>query len=358
MSKILLIHNTLAPYRQPLFKHMSSISKIDFCILEKDLGYRKWENEININFDFFYAKTRYVNVLSKKICWSIKISNIKTYDVIIMPDDKAYLLPLFKIKKSLNQNQKIIFWTANNKHSLFHINSIFNFCLKKIFNLIRSYCFYDSSSYFWAYGKFCEKYLINRFNIKKNKIFIGLQGYPKENIHFNFKKINFKDRFKSKSIVFIGYPSKRKNLGFFAKTLFKINKNNFDLHCIGPLPKKKIKGVKYHGYLNGEQKFDKLNGFSYAVLPSISDPWGWVVNECMSIGLPVLVSEGVMAKEMVAEKLTFNLNEKDLAQTIRFINEISFETYQKLSKQCMETSNYHSLDKTKRSYKKLLDEVR
>ena len=252
----------------------------------------------------------------------------------------------------------LVSWTANNRYSLFHNNKILNILIKLIFNKLRKNILYKKTDIFWCYGKFCADYLINEFNVKRKKIFTGLQGFPKNQIKFDTKEIDYHKRYNSRSIVFIGYPSKRKNLKLISKTLLKYKHLNFSLFCIGPLPEKKLKNVTYLGYMDSFKKFKELNSFSFAILPSFSEPWGWVVNECMSIGLPILVSEGVMAKEMIVEpKLIFSLKKGGLMDSLNFINDLAYEKYISISNDCILSAQNHTLIKTKKSFENILNYV-
>ncbi len=358
MLKILLLHNVLAPYRLELFEYMSLKCKLDLYLINNNIGYRQWHNELSNNLILHYSKNKSINFFTKKIIYSINLKNITKYDVVILPDDKAYILPIIHLVKKLNKKQKLILWTANNKFSLFHDNIVLNFLLKFVFEKLRRLYLYNRADLFWAYGINCTNHLYNRFNISSKKIISGLQGYPMKNVFFNLKKINYENRFKSKSIVLIGYPSKRKNFEFFYNVFQKNKTIDFEVFCIGPIPKNKIEGVNYLGYFEKHEKYNLLNKFTYAVLPSKSEPWGWVVNECMSIGLPILVSEAVMSKEMIVEgKLIFKLEESSLNKSLDFIENLSFNNYVDLSIECIKSSHNHSLMKTKNSFDKILENV-
>ena len=60
--------------------------------------------------------------------------------------------------------------------------------------------------------------------------------------------------------------------------------------------------VLFHGFLEGEDKVEAYRNMDVLVLPSAYEPWGLVVNEAMSSGIPVVVSEEVGARVDLVEK--------------------------------------------------------
>ena len=61
-------------------------------------------------------------------------------------------------------------------------------------------------------------------------------------------------------------------------------------------------GVNFDGTLFDDALWAEYSGADFLVLPSVSEPWGLVVNEALSFGCPVLVSENCgCIPEMVAD---------------------------------------------------------
>lgn len=55
-------------------------------------------------------------------------------------------------------------------------------------------------------------------------------------------------------------------------------------------------GVRFRGFLAGEDKVEAYRNMDALVLPSRYEPWGLVVNEAMASGLPTIVSDEVGAR--------------------------------------------------------------
>ena len=60
MSKILIVHNIIAPYRTPLFDKISSQHELKVLFIEKTDEKRLWnQNTGSLNFDYGYLNTDY-----------------------------------------------------------------------------------------------------------------------------------------------------------------------------------------------------------------------------------------------------------------------------------------------------------
>jgi len=106
------------------------------------------------------------------------------------------------------------------------------------------------------------------------------------------------------NFLYIGRFSPEKNLLFLLKCLKNAQEsealNNWGLILVGGGPQKKevenfirdnnIENVFLPGFKQREEIPKYLAISDVFILPSISEPWGLVVNEAMAAGLPVLVS--------------------------------------------------------------------
>ena len=41
--------------------------------------------------------------------------------------------------------------------------------------------------------------------------------------------------------------------------------------------------INFYGHLDGNEKYSVMDESSFLILPSHDDPWGWVVNEVLSL---------------------------------------------------------------------------
>src|SRR6185437_12034214 len=58
-----------------------------------------------------------------------------------------------------------------------------------------------------------------------------------------------------------------------------------------------IEGVRFLGFLQADEVARELNSALALILPSTHEPWGLVVNEALALGVPVLCSDAVGARD-------------------------------------------------------------
>lgn len=146
--------------------------------------------------------------------------------------------------------------------------------------------------------------------------FARRMGYRQENIILNLYTGN-REMFKSserthgntKRIVFIGRLDPVKGLNFLVKAYQQLPpaiQKEWELLLIGEgkmrLQLERIPTVRLTGFLNQEEILPYLEGDCIFCLPSRKEPWGVVVHEMASAGLPLLLSDQVgAAKELLIE---------------------------------------------------------
>jgi len=96
------------------------------------------------------------------------------------------------------------------------------------------------------------------------------------------------------------------------QAIYRLQNHKIKLHIIGSGPDAvllkafidmhQMKNVTLHGFLQQDELPRVLGRADIFVLPTRSDPWGLVVNEAMSTGLPVIVSDKAgCEKDMVID---------------------------------------------------------
>lgn len=370
--KILFIHNIIAPYRTPLFKALSKKYNIKVLFLERNDKNRKWNQESkNLNFEHDFLENNNYSIFNKKIIINSgfkKFYNDYQPDILVTLDNPSnFLTVIYSIYIAKKNKIPVILWTgAFEGYETFQKTGYKSKLILYGIYVIRKYI-YANTDYFWAYSQSTKNYLIKNYLINKNKIFDGLQGYPDELIHFG--RVNLKQRYENNKLLFIGYLDERKGIKLLLDVFQSLLKEfpNYILQIIGTgqlldelvNTYKDIKNIKFLGYKDGIDKFNIINESKYLILPSYSDPWGWVVNEAASCKLPVLVSDSVMAKEILSDDmLIFRTgNIIDFTKHLKNIILLSYDKYQLLSEDMYANSRLHTLDKTINSFHKITKEL-
>jgi glycosyltransferase involved in cell wall biosynthesis len=127
-------------------------------------------------------------------------------------------------------------------------------------------------------------------------------GIPKDKIFIkpNFVDIPPHERKISDRGLFVGRLSAEKGVEILTQALHKLNKVSIDVIGTGPLSSlvSDHAYVRYHGWKNSDQVYEKMRSASYLIMPSI-----WYENfprtlvEAFACGLPVIASNfGAMAE--------------------------------------------------------------
>ncbi len=367
--KILFIHNIIAPYRTPLFEALSKKYDIQVVYLEKKDKDRRWnQRSEEMIFSHVFLKNKNFSLFNKKITLNFglkKTINEFNPDVLVTLDNPPnFITTINSILLAKKKGIPIILWTgAFDDYKTFQKNHFKNISILVVIKMIRKYI-YSKVDLFWAYSKATKSHLINNYHIKENSIVDGLQGYPDQLIHF--KAVDTNKRFKNNKLLFIGYLDERKGLDFLIKAFVSLLKQfpNYTLEIVGngKLHKNFIKEnegihqIRFLNYQDGVKKFDIINESKYLILPSNSDPWGWVVNEATSCKVPTLVSDAVMAKEILCDdQLIFMAGSVvDLTEKLKNLMLLPYDDYKSLSTKVYKNSRLHTLDKPIMTFETLI----
>ncbi len=319
MRKVLLFHNIPAPYRLPLFRKLSEFYDLTVVFLQKEEKGRLWKiKDKELDFSYVFLKGVSFSLFNKNLTANQGISSLiknASPDVIIGLDNPPNFLAMFKIIGICKKRRiPFLLWTGNFPGYKLGDNFIFKIG-DKIIDWIRRHKLYPNAHGFIAYGREGSFYLNNIYMINSNKIFIGTQGYPYEELipeNFQYREEERKIAYNNNNIIYIGYLQRRKGIEVLLKAADLLKKDHvkFNISIIGEGERevkkiineysKKINIIS-HGYKEGSEKYNSLKNAKILVLPTLKDPWGWVINEAMYMGIPVITTDKAMAKEMVID---------------------------------------------------------
>jgi glycosyltransferase involved in cell wall biosynthesis len=219
----------------------------------------------------------------------------------------------------------IIWLTPKNKNSIVIESSIYESktnglkgFIKKffLFRISKAYCSGKSQAAILKNLGFRGEIIITKgvgiFNIVKQPPFIKIQHVYE--------------------YVYVGRFSPEKNLKLLIETFNNLPQFNLNLIGFGP-QEQELKSIAnsnviFHGAISNFNLSEVLKKFHVLILPSISEPWGLVVEEALNNGLPVIVSDKVgCVDEIVTDDigLIFTYNDsKSLEDKIYAISNSNF----------------------------------
>ncbi len=342
--KLLILHNLATSYyKNILFNSLYGKFK-DFKVihLAETQSNRKWE--IDLSYLCYPYEVLFkgnvddvpVSKLVKKILKTLKK---ESFEIVYLGgySEIAYWTALFysKIK-----GKKIIVEMDSNEYNLRK---------KKFYKELLKRVFIKMCDYGITYGKLSKNYLVDlgmpedRIIIKPN--ITDNEFWLKEGKKYRARRdeLILKFGFKEKNFIYVGRFSKEKNLFFMLKVFAMAKEETGDekwgLIIVGDGPLReelikfaKDKNIKDVFFVPFKQK--KELPLYYAVsdvfiLPSLSEPWGIVINEAMASGVIPLVSERCGAVDLVENGkngFIFNpLDESELKEKMITIMKLPYE---------------------------------
>lgn len=300
-TRVIFIISRSLHYKKGFFEKLARRINVKFFF---DAGEKKTHNvELHDTLgDYHYTYLKNIKIFNQIIIIDLLglISSIRNTDVIIKADhNQINTILIFLLGKLLRK--KIILWC-----SLWRDQKTFHSHLK--YHIQNWY--FNNADALICYGEHVKNYILHKFGVNSKKVFVEHHSTD-INIYLD-KEIDlpaFSKNDKVK-ILFVGRLTEQKGLIILLHA-FRSLINYADLHIVGngPLNERANKecaelgimdSVFFHGFYEPGLIDNFYKRADILVLPSIStgeitEPWGYVVNEAMLFGLPVIVSSAVGA---------------------------------------------------------------
>lgn len=311
MNRVIIFHNIISPYKTLLFNELNRLveGKLTVVYFGEIYGNREW------TIDFAKIEYNYVvlnkgnldNVSASKLCWQVFSylqQHVTKQDVFIAGEyiKLAYWIPWLYSKITGNRFAVIL-----ESHEQDRRRNILKEFIKKVF--------FAGCDLVFAAGEKHKAYA-EKLGMKSENVFAlhGVGGVDKGiySKYLNgFSMMNAKAKVcielkipEKKYFIYVGRFSPEKNIMCFLHCYTKLVKKygeTWGLLLVGNGPEVSIikKYISDNAldsvFLPGFVQQDKLPLYYLAsdvfVLPSISEPWGLVVDEAIAMGKPILISE-------------------------------------------------------------------
>lgn len=186
-------------------------------------------------------------------------------------------------------------------------------------------------------GKKAATHFSNRLNHPENRI---IEGYSVvDNAHFA-SKISEIPKQTPQQLLCVARHAPEKNLTLLIEAFKKSTINDtWQLRIVGGGPEKeKLQKLSagHHIQLDDWLSYDQLPEMyaqaSCFILPSRFEPWGLVVNEAMSAGLPVILSDAVGAlPDLLSDKNGWPFKHNRENELINILNQLAETTPEELN---------------------------
>jgi len=251
--------------------------------------------------------------------------------------DLVYIYLVFVIK---NKNITIVIhsdnvWKNKLKQQIARFLGFFGFF----------YLFFDKA---WIHGPLQFEYM-RRIGFRTKDIFFDHASADTQLFHKLYKDFyNYKKKKYPKKFLFVSRREKIKGLEVLLDAWESLNANNsidWKLQIIGSgsykIKKDKLKNLEILEFKSHEDLKKDIKNAGCFILPSVHEPWGVVVHEMCSAGLPLILSE------TVGSRYTFLIDKKN-----GFVFEANnYKSLEKAMKDIIDSTDQELLNMSENSHK-------
>lgn len=308
MPKTALLTNVLAHYRVPCFQELSSLldNQITFFIFTKEMSHRKYvfaTSQSDLEAHWLAGVRWHIPPYDDRHLNDIRPVIRGKYDIIIMGgwDEPTYLLTWLW---GVLTKKKVIFWIESTAYET-NRRGIKEF-YKRILLKYAAGCIVPGS----RSREYCET-----LGMPDKRIFTAPNAtdrafFSDHAARFMSQREELKKQLhlKGVTVLFVGrLVEKHKRVSMLIKAFGRLEQQGLDADLLivgdGPdraLYEKIVRGknltrVTFVGEVDHTRLCEMYAASDMQVLPSVWEPWGFVLNEGMEFGLPLIVSEAVGA---------------------------------------------------------------
>lgn len=319
--KVLILHNGISPYRNPLFEELSKKYDLEVWFCRGKDEQRSWSNSFE-NYSFKYQILPFIEkgslILNPTLNKELKKIDFDFYVFFENPENifsinKVIQYAKKKRKKLICVNGKRDDESYARVEDKYSSNLIkrFLYSLSKFIYLIHRKKAYLKSNSIIAYGTFAKNYLISK-KIDSKKIFAGIQNMPESLLAKPTWKTKPKEFKNKKIILYLGYLRKMKGINYLIEAFNGLNRTDTILLIVGTgeyeeeLKKLSKENLNIHfiGYKEGVEKANYFSISDFFVFPTLFDTYSHVVAESFYYNIPIISTDKDGANELITEGKT------------------------------------------------------
>jgi glycosyltransferase involved in cell wall biosynthesis len=304
--KALLLHNTPAPYRLPLFTALAGCFELEvlFCQMQKED--RFWAAEA-ADYGFRYGRlhTRSVRIGGKTLLLNrglVSYLRSGSYDVFILAHGPGMLLTLIvAMLVARLRRRPVVLWSGavdlggpRGRARLRHL-------------LLRT-MLYRWPAAFIAYGQRAADHLLGA-GVPANRIFTGTQVLWPEQLpppKLSKADLGLGGR---RVVLCLSYLLERKGIQNLIRAFQALRRDDALLVIVGDGPYRATlealagasPNIVFAGYIEGDLKTSYYASADIFALPTLVDFWPNVIAEAMYFGLPIVATNAANCPELMGD---------------------------------------------------------
>ena len=304
-TRVCVFHNIVAPYRLPLFDHLSlNYEVIVLFGLERPAD-RLWTTSLDgVKFIHRILPALLMGPLVLNPGLAVELIRRRPHVVIHADSDEslASMLVILGLRRFLDY--KLILWVEHvpRTEAGLHVTRARRHRLQwpltqmalRVMNAVRRYAYRHADALLSMSGPASDAFITSLGTSRP--VFTGTQVVPSTILPPSGPPSD--NRQGPIRILFLGYLRAHKNIESLITAFIHTASGKEELLIAGLGPDIATlqalaagrPDVRFVGYVEGEEKAALLRETDLLVVPSFSEPWGLVVNEALFYGVPVLVS--------------------------------------------------------------------
>lgn len=307
-TRVLFVHNIMAPYRLPIFRELSRAIALRMFFLRKTDVRRLWKvPTTELSFDYTVARGPGVGNCSIpfNLCWELAR---KRYDVFITGETFAETVPscLILIFFKYMRGSKVILMTEYfERESWLNRDGAMKRLKRTAYRTYLKFLYSRCDAFVACSSKAAGQ--LKQMGVDNRKIFLSPQAV------FDAQPLPGRDPEQKKggkrpvTILTVAYLSDTKGIDLLIRAFAALNNPHSKLVIAGEgeiRPKLEAlasgrEDIEFAGHVEGVEKRALFEAADLFVLPSHLETWGLVVNEAMHYGLPVIITDAMGSTDLI-----------------------------------------------------------
>ncbi len=331
LSKVVLFHNMVAPYRHGLFRELGRELPLRVLYATRLTSDRKWSGEIPSDYESEVLRSATVHAYSRPLTFCpgvlMRMRQLQP-DAIISVLTRSNAIDILRIARWANAHEVPLFlWVGdidNDPRSDEEVPGLV------------------SRSFAWLYGRILRRATGFICYSSRSVDWLRVRGFDGPTVTGTqvLDPPSLEPRMHAEQggrfrLLFAGKHDARKGIGQLIQALQLLpvdlqRQLSLTTAGDGPLARQLAEScpegieLRMLGFVARQEIFEEYRRADALILPSLHDPWPNVINEAMSLGTPVIASRQCGGRELT-EKAGWIVDARDPASIARGIEKAMLE---------------------------------